>query len=57
MKAFIDETGEWIKHGPNIIANNTRYIVNDFTTEPDYQNRSYVVGCRSHSNHGEAARN
>ncbi|KAK4118613.1 hypothetical protein N657DRAFT_368423 [Parathielavia appendiculata] len=44
MKAFMDETGEWIRTGPNIIANRSRYIVNDFRTEPDYVDRAYVKG-------------
>ncbi|KAB5528795.1 hypothetical protein GE09DRAFT_396265 [Coniochaeta sp. 2T2.1] len=43
MKAFMDETGEWIRTGPNVIANPTRYIINDFTTEPGYTERPYVV--------------
>ncbi|CAI4213877.1 unnamed protein product [Parascedosporium putredinis] len=43
MKAFLDETGEWAKTGPNIIANRTRYIVNDFRTDPAYDTRPYVV--------------
>ncbi|KAK4201881.1 putative signal transduction histidine-protein kinase [Triangularia verruculosa] len=42
MKAFMDETGEWVKTGPDIIANRTRYIINDFTTHPDYMHRPYV---------------
>jgi hypothetical protein len=36
MKAFLDDTGAWVRHGPNVIANNTRYIVNDFRTDPAY---------------------
>lgn len=44
MKAFMDETGEWIRTGPNVIANRSRYIINDFTTEPGYAERPYVVG-------------
>ena len=43
MKAFLDETGEWVKTGPDIIANRTRYIINDFTTHPDYKDRPYVT--------------
>ncbi|KAK0625051.1 AAA-ATPase Vps4-associated protein 1-domain-containing protein [Bombardia bombarda] len=43
MKAFMDETGEWIRTGPNVIANKTRYIVNDFRTDPAYADRSYVT--------------
>jgi len=43
MNAFLDETGEWVKTGPNVISNRTRYIINDFTTEPGYTDRSYVV--------------
>lgn len=39
----MDETGEWIRTGPNVIANRTRYIINDFTTEPGYTERPYVV--------------
>ncbi|KAM7197924.1 autoinducer 2 sensor kinase/phosphatase luxQ [Naviculisporaceae sp. PSN 640] len=42
MKAFLDETGEWARYGPNIIANRTRYIVNDFRTDPAYAERPYV---------------
>ncbi|KAK0649989.1 hypothetical protein B0T16DRAFT_324305 [Cercophora newfieldiana] len=42
MKAFLDETGDWIRTGPNVIANNTRYIVNDFRTDPMYMERVYV---------------
>lgn len=34
MKAFLDETGEWVRQEPNCIANRTRYIVNDFRTAP-----------------------
>ncbi|KAK4464061.1 putative signal transduction histidine-protein kinase [Cladorrhinum samala] len=44
MKAFMDETGEWIQTGPHVIANRTRYIINNFTTHPDYKDRPYVVG-------------
>ena len=44
MMAFMDETGEWVRQGPNIIANKTRYIINDFTTHPNYMHRPYVVG-------------
>jgi hypothetical protein len=44
MKAFMDETGEWTRTGPNVVANRTRYIINDFTTEPGYTERPYVVG-------------
>ncbi|KAI3321414.1 hypothetical protein HD806DRAFT_152113 [Xylariaceae sp. AK1471] len=43
MNAFLDETGEWVRTGPNVIANRTRYIINDFTIEPGYTERSYVV--------------
>ncbi len=43
MKAFLDETGEWAKTGPEVIANRTRYIINDFTTHPDYMHRPYVT--------------
>ncbi|KAK1750396.1 autoinducer 2 sensor kinase/phosphatase luxQ [Echria macrotheca] len=43
MKAFMDDTGEWIRTGPNVIANRTRYIVNDFRTDPAYSSRPYVV--------------
>jgi signal transduction histidine kinase/CheY-like chemotaxis protein len=43
MKAFLDETGEWVRTGPNVIANRTRYIINDFTIEPGYTDRPYVV--------------
>ena len=43
MKAFMDETGEWVKTGPDVISNRTRYIINDFTTHPDYKDRPYVV--------------
>jgi len=31
MKAFMDETGEWVRTGPNVIANTTRYIVGSFS--------------------------
>ncbi|KFA54467.1 hypothetical protein S40293_08004 [Stachybotrys chartarum IBT 40293] len=44
MKAFLDETGEWIRTGPNVIANRTRYIVKDFRTDPDYMDRPYIAG-------------
>ncbi|KAK4188649.1 putative signal transduction histidine-protein kinase [Podospora australis] len=43
MAAFMDETGEWVKTGPDVVANRTRYIINNFRTHPDYCNRSYVV--------------
>jgi signal transduction histidine kinase/ActR/RegA family two-component response regulator len=43
MNAFMDETGAWVQTGPNVIANRTRYIINDFTTEPGYTERPYVV--------------
>lgn len=43
MKAFMDETGEWVKTGPDVIANRTRYIINNFKTHPDYMNRPYVT--------------
>jgi len=42
MKAFLDETGAWARHGPNVIANRSRYIVNDFRTDPAYAERPYV---------------
>lgn len=42
MSAFMDETGEWVKTGPDVIANRTRYIINNFTTHPDYKDRPYV---------------
>ncbi|KAK4173217.1 hypothetical protein QBC36DRAFT_360492 [Triangularia setosa] len=42
MNAFMDETGEWVKTGPDVIANRTRYIINNFTTHPDYKDRPYV---------------
>ncbi|OIW31442.1 autoinducer 2 sensor kinase/phosphatase luxQ [Coniochaeta ligniaria NRRL 30616] len=44
MDAFKDETGEWIRTGPNVIADRSRYIINDFATEPGYTERPYVVG-------------
>lgn len=44
IKAFMDETGQWARTGPNVIANRTRYIINDFTTEPGYTERPYVLG-------------
>ncbi|KAK3295226.1 uncharacterized protein B0H64DRAFT_142487 [Chaetomium fimeti] len=44
MMAFMDETGEWVKTGPDVIANRTRYIINDFRTHPDYKDRPYVTG-------------
>ncbi|KAH6635748.1 hypothetical protein F5144DRAFT_154666 [Chaetomium tenue] len=44
MMAFMDETGEWVKTGPDVIANRTRYIINDFRTHPDYKDRAYVTG-------------
>jgi signal transduction histidine kinase/ActR/RegA family two-component response regulator len=44
MKAFLDETGEWIRTGPNIIANRSRYIINDFRQDPGYAERPYVAG-------------
>ncbi len=43
MKAFMDETGEWVQTGPDVIANRTRYIINDFRTHPDYKDRPYVT--------------
>ncbi|KAK0704049.1 hypothetical protein B0T26DRAFT_599086, partial [Lasiosphaeria miniovina] len=43
MKAFMDETGAWVQTGPNVICNRSRYIVNDFRTEPGYQDRPYVT--------------
>ncbi|CAI4217768.1 unnamed protein product [Parascedosporium putredinis] len=43
MKAFMDETGEWIRTGPNIIANRTRYIIHDFRADPLYVDRPYVA--------------
>ena len=44
MLAFMDDTGEWVRTGPDVIANRTRYIINDFRTHPDYKDRSYVTG-------------
>ncbi|KAK3986457.1 putative signal transduction histidine-protein kinase [Cladorrhinum sp. PSN332] len=44
MKAFLDETGEWVQTGPQVIANRTRYIINDFRSHPDYKDRAYVTG-------------
>jgi len=44
MMAFMDETGEWVKTGPDVIANKTRYIINNFKTHPDYKDRPYVTG-------------
>lgn len=43
MKAFMDETGEWVKTGPDVVANRTRYIINNFRTHPDYCQRAYVL--------------
>ncbi|KAK3316794.1 autoinducer 2 sensor kinase/phosphatase luxQ [Apodospora peruviana] len=43
MKAFMDETGEWARRGPNVIANTTRYIVHDFRSDPAYKDRPYVT--------------
>ncbi|KAL2170746.1 hypothetical protein VTG60DRAFT_4494 [Thermothelomyces hinnuleus] len=43
MKAFMDETGEWVKTGPEEIANRTRYIINNFKTHPTYKDRPYVT--------------
>jgi hypothetical protein len=43
MKAFMDETGEWVKTGPDVTANRTRYIINNFKTHPDYKDRPYVT--------------
>ncbi|KAL2194709.1 hypothetical protein P885DRAFT_42249 [Corynascus similis CBS 632.67] len=43
MNAFMDETGEWVKTGPEEIANRTRYIINNFKTHPNYKDRPYVV--------------
>jgi signal transduction histidine kinase/ActR/RegA family two-component response regulator len=40
----MDETGEWVRTGPNIIANRTRYIINDFRADPEYRDRPYVTG-------------
>jgi hypothetical protein len=37
MKAFLDEKDEWRRDGPNVIANRTRYIVNDFRTDALYK--------------------
>ncbi|KAG7111945.1 Autoinducer 2 sensor kinase/phosphatase LuxQ like protein [Verticillium longisporum] len=44
MFAFMDETGEWAQTGPNIIANRTRFIVNDFRVDPHFVERPYVCG-------------
>ncbi|KAL2150521.1 hypothetical protein VTH82DRAFT_7084 [Thermothelomyces myriococcoides] len=44
MKAFMDETGEWVKTGPEEIANRTRYIINNFKIHPNYKDRPYVTG-------------
>ncbi|KAK3308128.1 uncharacterized protein B0T15DRAFT_98680 [Chaetomium strumarium] len=44
MKAFMDETGEWVRSGPDVIANRTRYIINNFKTHPDYKDLPYVTG-------------
>ncbi|KAL9949505.1 hypothetical protein ACHAQF_003202 [Verticillium nonalfalfae] len=44
MLAFMDETGEWAQTGPNIIANRTRFIVNDFRVDPHFVERPYVCG-------------
>ncbi|KFA53335.1 hypothetical protein S40293_06679 [Stachybotrys chartarum IBT 40293] len=44
MKAFMDETGEWIQLGPNVIANSTRYIINDFRTDEAWKDLPFVKG-------------
>ncbi|KAH8648655.1 hypothetical protein BX600DRAFT_518021 [Xylariales sp. PMI_506] len=44
MKAFMDETGEWIRTGPSVIANRTRYIINDFRTDPLFMDRPFTTG-------------
>ncbi|KAM0279563.1 hypothetical protein ACHAQH_004518 [Verticillium albo-atrum] len=44
MFAFMDETGEWVQSGPNVIANKTRFIINDFRIDPDFVERPYVAG-------------
>lgn len=53
MKAFMDETGEWVRTGPDVIANRTRYIINDFRTHPDYRDRPYVTGYPSFTSYLE----
>jgi signal transduction histidine kinase/CheY-like chemotaxis protein len=44
MKAFMDETGEWTQTGPSVIANRTRYIINDFRTDPMFMDKPYTTG-------------
>jgi signal transduction histidine kinase/ActR/RegA family two-component response regulator len=44
MMAFRDEAGESVQTGPDVIANRTRYIINDLRTHPDYMHRPYVTG-------------
>lgn len=38
------DVGNFIKNGPNVICNRTRHVVNDFRTEPAYQEKPYVAG-------------
>ncbi|KAL2136859.1 hypothetical protein VTI74DRAFT_585 [Chaetomium olivicolor] len=53
MKAFMDETGEWVRTGPHVIANRTRYIINNFKAHPEYKDRPYVTGYPHFTSHLE----
>jgi signal transduction histidine kinase/ActR/RegA family two-component response regulator len=44
MKTFMDTQGTMEQHGPNIIANASRYIISDFRTAPGYETKPFVTG-------------
>ncbi|KAK4240458.1 hybrid signal transduction histidine kinase B [Achaetomium macrosporum] len=51
--AFMDETAEWVRTGPDVIANRTGHIINDFKAHPDYKDLPYVTGYPYFTSHLE----
>ncbi|KAE9977377.1 hypothetical protein EG328_010026 [Venturia inaequalis] len=43
IRCFLDETGKYVRDGPNVICNRTRYVINDFRAEPTYLQKPYVA--------------
>lgn len=42
MNVFMDEIGEWVKIGFDVIVNRMRYIINNFMIYFDYKDCLYV---------------
>lgn len=44
IKVFTSQDGRYNESTPNIFADQTRYVINDFTLEATYRDRPYVKG-------------